>query len=374
VINGRIRKNFADRAAAEIFCNQKNAEELSIEISHELKLTQTRLSAAEVAAAEAWVTRANGRWPLDRILEAGFSALEKARSGNPLAPFVADWLAIVQKEVDGRWFAQLRYVNTSFLEAHPALTVAEFDRVLIRKYLDSLPVSSQTKRNQRNAIHRFGSWLQERLNLTSNPAADIRIGRTVAEKQGKKFPRVFTPGQAEAWMRATETPACRRLKGWSALCTFGGVRPNSEALELTWSEINFAKREINLMGTKRGARPRVLKMNPTLFAWLKSAQADGEKVPGHYSRGLFRDAIAAANDWLAQHHPEEPAIIWEADIQRHTYASHRAGAGVQVQDLAEEMGTSPKTYYSHYKNPRTAAQVKAFWAILPSALATSKSE
>jgi integrase len=176
---------------------------------------------------------------------------------------------------------------------------------------------------------------------------------------------VFTAAQAEAWMRACCSPEYRRLKGWAILCLFCGLRPSSEAINLTWDEIDLESGEISVMGTKRGAKPRHVKLTKTALAWLKFAKEDGEATPGFFNKYQRRMAVVKANEWLAEHHLKEKPLVWDEDIQRHTYASYRSSDGVPLYALADEMGTSTRTIYAHYRNPRPAAEVKAFWAIRP---------
>jgi hypothetical protein len=94
-------------------------------------------------------------------------------------------------------------------------------------------------------------------------------------------------------------------------------------------------------------------LQPAAVAWLRIAKADAMPQPGFYLIKLRRRVVELANEWLREQHPEEPPIVWVQDILRHSYASYRDGAGVNINDLAREMGNSPRTIYAHYLNPRT---------------------
>jgi integrase len=370
---GRTRKNFGDRASADAFCNAKNAEALQAMATAPRHLVQTRLGEADVHAAEVGVDRIAGRWPLGRVIDAGIAALEAAKTAEPVGALVEDWLVVVEGEVSQRWYSDLRDRVRRFAADHPKLTTTGWDRAVTRAWLDALktvdgqPMSKTSKANMRNAVHRFAAWLVERGKLDGNPAAGIRItGRTSGAKiADRPLPAVFTPRQAEALLWACQTGACRRLLGWMATCLFTGMRPDSEAPRATWDEVDLGAAEWNVMGRKRGARPRIIPLQPTAVAWLRVVKADKMEKPALYSRRAKVRAIELANEWLREHHPNEPAIAWDEDITRHTYASHRAPM-VSVADLAEEMGTSPKAIYGFYRNPRRAAAVAAFWALRPS--------
>jgi integrase len=236
--------------------------------------------------------------------------------------------------------------------------VADLDRSVVRTYLDGLSVGQQTKANARNALHRFGAWLVERGHLAANPVSDIRIGR---KQRADELPRVFSPAQAEAWLRACEAPKSRGILGWAVLCTLCGLRPANEAPRLTWAEINLDAATLNACGTKRGQKPRVMQLQPAAVAWLRCVARDNAGTPGYFSRRMFRRAVDAANAAL----PARERIEWQEDIQRHTFASYRLAQGADVVTVAAEMGNSPRVIYAHYKHPRPAADAERFWALKP---------
>lgn len=368
----RIRRNFAQRANAEAFCNGKNAEALKAQAEGPLiRLVQTRLDDREIAAAESGIERANGRWPLSVIIMSGISTLE-VRDNAPkpqlIAELFTEWLLVVEPEVGGRWFDDIKSRGQAFINIHPELSTATFDRILFRTYLDRRNIEPQTKANIRNVVHRFGAWLVERGHLKENPGAGIWISRKGGKKNPdgtRALPAVFTPLQAKSWLLAVETAECRRLKGWAVLCLLCGLRPENEAPRLLWPEINLKAGTLRVLGTKRGQKPRLIKLQPTALEWLRSAKRDDEATPGFYARHLRLRAVEIANAWLAKHYTSEAPIVWEGDIQRHSYASYRSGQGLDVQSLAGEMGNSPDVIYSFYRNPRTPAEVKEFWAIRP---------
>lgn len=361
----RLRKNFSNFAEAEAFCNEKNQQACAQGPASAARVTRTRLSDADIAAAEAVMDKAQGRWTLAQMLDAGIKSLENAPKSEKLSKLVAEWHVVVKREVGARWYKQIKNVTEAFVRDRPEVTTATFNRTVVREWLDASKQTAQTMRNKRNVLHRFGGWLVQKNHYEFNPVSGIFIGRSKEEKSGRALPSVFTPRQAEAWMRACSSPECRRLKGWATLCLFAGLRPNSEAIRLTWSEINMKTGEVAVMGTKRGAKPRMFVMQPAALTWLKEVKEDQEATPGFYMRHLHRRAVHLANLWLAEKWPEEKPIAWDEDIQRHTYASYRSSGGIAVDKLAGEMGTSTRTIYAHYRHPRSKAEVKAFWGIRP---------
>lgn len=353
----RIRKNFSERAAAEDFAQAHNAAALSV-VGPAIQAVQTRLTAAEVVAAEEGVSRAAGRWPLSAVVRAGISALEAAETApaRKLAVAFEDWLGLVEVEVGPRWLGDLRAKGRAFVAAHPEATVADFTRPAVREYLDGLGLSQQTKANTRNALHRFASWLVERGELPANPVAGIRIAR---KQDNDTLPAVMSANQAEAWLRACERDGV--ILGWAVLCTFCGLRPNSEAPRLTWAEIDLAAKTLHAMGTKRGQKPRVMPLQPAAVAWLRAVQKPNPPTPGYFSRRHFRSALDDANANL----PAADRIEWVEDIQRHTFASMRLAVTPDVLQVAAEMGNSPRVIYAHYRHPRARAEADRFWSLRP---------
>jgi integrase len=359
----RIRKNFAERAEADAFCNAKNAEANE---AAPLAMVQTRATQTDVVALEAALERIRGRWPLRQVVDAGLASLEAQAPAHLVGPLATEWLELIKDEVSPRWYSDLKHRVTTFAGDHPTLSTDRWDRAVTRAWLDGLGLAQQSKANMRNAVHRFGGWLVERGYLKENPASEIRIARrqSGAQLADRPLPSIFTPVQCEALLRACELGTCRRLLGWVAACLFTGLRPDSEAPRAEWAEINFETGEWSVMGRKRGAKPRVIMLQPAALAWMRIVKADALEKPAIYSRRAKERAIELANEWLAKRHPAEKPVVWDGDITRHTFASYRSPA-IPVHKLAEEMGNSPAMIYGHYRHPRPAAEAKAFWALRP---------
>ncbi len=363
----RIRKNFAERVLADAFCNDKNVEALrGASAPVQFRVVQTRLEEADVRTAEAALDRIAGRWSLKEVLDRGLATLENDVPSQLVEPLATEWLQLVEHEVSDRWLKDLRHRVEYFLDAHPGLTTDRFNRSVVRKWLDGLPLAQQSKANMRNGLHRFCGWLVERGHLKENPASGIRITRrkSGAQTADRPLPTVFSPAQCEALLKAASLGSNRRVLGWVSTCLFTGMRPESEAPRATWAEINFATSEWSVMGRKRGAKPRVIKLQPAALEWLKVVKADAMEKPALFFRAARRKAVIDANAWLAANRPEEKPIVWDEDITRHTFASYRSPQ-IQVHELAGEMGNSPGTIYAHYRHPKPAADVAAFWALRP---------
>lgn len=364
----RTRENHPDRATADAVCNAKNAEVIRDEGARKVYVVQTHLTEDQVHEAEGVFNRLGNRWKLQEVVDAGVAALDSRPTARLVAPLAEEWLLLIEDEVATRWLADLRKAVRQFVAENPGITTAQWDRALTRKWLDGLALANQTKANLRNRLHRFCVWLIESGHIRENPTAGIRISSRAsgAKQADKALPSILTPRQAQALLHACQLGACRRVLGWASACLFVGLRPESEAPRATWAEVKVETAEWSVMGRKRGAKPRIIPLQPTAIAWLKVVKADAMEQPAVFSRRLKRRAVELANAWLAEHHPKDKAIMWDEDITRHTFASYRS-AQIPVHELAEEMGTSPSMIYSHYRNPRPAAAVAQFWALMPKA-------
>jgi len=361
-LNGRLRKNFLDREDAAEFCNARNAEESK---PMERQRTFTALSETDLRAAEATAAKAAGRWQLSAILDAGFNVLENQIQGEPLAPLAEKWLAMVEGSVSSRWAADLRVSLRMFVRDFPNKTTSDINSAIVRRWLDGLNIQAVTKRNYRGRLHRWGEWLRESGYVKVNPFSDIRIMNTRVRDEHAPPPPIFSPIQAEAYLRGCMTLRCRPILGSTVLGLFGGLRPESEAPHRKWSDFNFDTHEVTVMGRKRGAKLRIFKGHPLLFKWLEVVKSDGAEKPGHYTRKLADAAYEWANGWL-QAKGEKP-IDWSSDVVRHTATSFLA-AKTPITDLARDLGTSVEMIYAHYRHPVDAAYVKAYGELTPQRL------
>lgn len=371
---GRLRKNFKTLGAAEAFRDLKNSEAIRRDIGAEpLRVATTRLSEAELQLVEA--AKARGRWPIAQILDAGELALKRLPTNELVEPLMDAWLEEHEAGLGARWHDTIRKAVRRFQRDTSTLRTQEFTKAFFLKWLASLKkpdgtkVGGQTKANYRNALRRVCSDLHDAGKLADNPCVGLRIPR------GKKrAPVTLSVLQAEALMQAFESDErCRRILGWAVECLFVGLRPENEAQRAEWSEINLRNAEQSVAGYKRGVKPRLAPLLPAAVAWLrvvkKNLEANtpsGEPLPrpGLYHRHLRELAVKLANESLAENHPREPLIVWDEDILRHTYASMRAPL-VAIGDLADDMGNSATTIYSHYRHPKPKREAEKFWAIRP---------
>ncbi len=349
----RVRKNFADSASASAFCNEKNAAAALAASQVVQRAVVTSLSPADLAAAEAAAAR--GPWQLLTIIEAGVATL-RARTAHA-DERVADLLPLFLADVHAgdRWLADLENRIGAMLRRSPGITLGELTPAVAREWLAQSGASVQTRRNNRSALSRFGSWLVDTGRMQTNPCAGVRIPR--ASTHAAPPPRVLQAEQARTLLATCAAPEYRHALGHIVLTLLCGLRP-SEAERLTWGEIALKRAEIAVLGRKRGSKSRVVPLQPAAVAWIKLLDRDAP--PGR----LFRKTL--------RHVWREAQLTHSPDICRHTYATMRAAAGVPVAQLAAEMGNSERVIHAHYRAALSPTQAKAFWAIKPKGVAPQK--
>jgi integrase len=217
----------------------------------------------------------------------------------------------------------------------------------VEEWLDSHPEWGQhTRKDYLKYIRAMFSYGVKQGLLTSNPAAKIEhfeIHETP--------PVIFSPEEAEAWMRAGETtdPA---LVQFMAICLFGGLRcaDDSEACRIAPDDIREGV--LRVQGKKtRAANRRLVSINPTLAAWLS-------RYPGDFNPTNLRkrlDTVYAASGLQK----------WAQSITRHTYVSYSVPVH-GAERTAQEAGHSVSVLRRRYLELVTRAEAERFWAILPS--------
>jgi len=219
------------------------------------------------------------------------------------------------------------------------------------------PLSLQTKKNHRLALHSFFEWCKSEGTVGANPVAD-----SAKLKVGKRNPGILKANEVGIFLAAIVSHAPAIVPFW-AVRIFAGIR-ESEAVRMDWTMIDLAKNKINLptTATKTGT-PRVVEIQPALAAFLApQAKKAGPLAP--QTEMARRYALAQAKPAM----PEgfAPPSNWA----RHTFATMHLhefnDAGKTSMQLGH--GESPTMLHAHYASFATDAEAAAFWAIRPETL------
>lgn len=203
----------------------------------------------------------------------------------------------------------------------------------------------------RNLRSMFSFAVKNRI-VAKNPAEDIEAPVTP-----DAAPIILEPHECERLMRTAEAEA-PGLVHFLALCLFGGLRPEAEALKVHKDSIR--ENHIEVFGKRVRARNRrLVTLNPTLRAWLDAFPIPDSPLVNHIRR---MRALRAASVVGALGPCRE--IRWHQDILRHSFVSYHCKIHGEAA-TAGEAGHSEAILFKHYKELVTRADAERFWSILP---------
>ena len=343
----RIRQNFASRPLAEQFLLEKN---ISVANSS-IRMVATRLSDAELADAEA-----------------ALAGLKLRAPGTTLVGIVQGYSAKARAQRQATWDDAVRDFHAAFSSSHAVASTKGYISTLKRfgnftgmRRPDEIGVAdaegfawighpkSRTVRFRLAVLSSFFAWATKNGLSGENPVSEYPDAKDLGT------PAILWPSAALALMRDVESnsPA---LMPYYALALFGGVRPAGEIGKLAaepnggWEHVDFAAGVIRIEPRiSKVGRLRTIPLGTTLRAWLKACEGKPILPSGwEYARRALTVAHGVPYDGL-----------------RHSFISYRAEQAGSIGRAAMEAGNSESICLKHYLNRVSAADAKAFWAILP---------
>lgn len=288
------------------------------------------------------------------------------------------------RQVAGNTIATFACACRSFVGPRQSREVGTITREEIRGWIFGHGWEPKTQRGYLGAIvELFNYAVRDAQCLAKSPLAKVDGKLPIKlPKLTKKEPAIFTIEQLERLFATACTklelgvdphdgarrpmPIYRRLLGFLALATFGGIRP-FELVRLETSALDLASSLVPLDAkvTKTNDR-RVVEMSPNCVAWLARWRAE---FP-HYTRvappswdRLMKGLRAAAK-----------LRPWPHDVLRHCFASYFHATHGDKARLQNQMGHSESedTLDKHYRavrlpdgRPVTKAEAAKFWKIAP---------
>lgn len=162
---------------------------------------------------------------------------------------------------------------------------------------------------------------------------------------------IFTPDE----MRKLFAMAREEMIPYLAIAAFAGLRA-AEVQRLDWSEVNLAKRFIEVKAAKaKTASRRLAPIPDNLAAWLAPyAKTFGRVTEFERSdKQLFHELAPKAG------------IPWKHNGLRHSFISYRVAALKDVAAVALEAGNSPQMIFKHYRALVTEEQAGEWFGIRP---------
>ncbi len=167
-----------------------------------------------------------------------------------------------------------------------------------------------------------------------------------------KPPTVLSVAQVEILL--AKCPA--NCKAWLVLALFAGVRPDGELMAVKWEDVNLATASVKINFPKVRKHRRIVPLESRAVALLRDCEPkEGNLSPSHSTLRRFKRGVCA----------ELGFETWPQDVLRHTAASFLMALHKDVGRVATMLGNSPDILLSHYHEPVSAADAKAFWAVSP---------
>jgi len=363
----RIRENYSDEAAAR--CRQAELEaEYLARTAEPSTLRSTRLSETQTRIAETVfpmldkdddLLTAVNFWREHRHQHV---AVESPRIDDAIDQYIT-WLetAPLRDATKRHWKTRMKVFKNSISNHR----VAEITPEVLENYLAQRNTSPGGKDTDRRAISRFFSWCIERPRrwAISNPASVVKID------QGEKAPpAILTPDDCKNLFCSAEQHKGGLLVPYVAVCLIAGLRPE-EAKRLTWQGVNLQDKEIRLESNQTKTKtPRVVKIHPTLAAWLKAYKGK-PFFPVNWRKEF--DAVKEAAGFTGRVDPEakeeQPGKPFPHDVMRHTAISHFFRNCGSYGLTAEQFGNSEAIIKKHYQGRVSSADTAKFYNIKPKA-------
>lgn len=292
---------------------------------------------------------------------------------------VGEHLRIVRQRRRPATYADRRRNLAPLVADHGRKLAATFSPATAEDWIFAANTDSM-RAARRRAAHAVFEFAMRRGYIDRNPVATVER----VEPAPRDEVCILTAADAAELMSRAEKHA-PALVPYLAIGLFGGLRPMNELRGVVWErDIDLAGGNITVRrASSKTNRARLVPISPNLRAWLETVPPSRRKGGIYYSRRLL--------DWIAgkeprqdrriaepgkikrkakadgkKTRPEFEPIAWGQDILRHTRTSYRLAQTQNAPMVAEEGGHTLAIMRQHYVN-RTirAAEVKAFWNILP---------
>lgn len=167
---------------------------------------------------------------------------------------------------------------------------------------------------------------------------------------------IYRPGE----LLAVLAKAQGRTRTAMAIAAFGGLRI-TEVFRLEWSDVNLERGHIVVQaGKAKTASRRIVPILPALNAWLKLVPADerrGFVTPQYANLENISRVFSGAFDGTG--------VEFKQNGFRHSFASYRLATVKSADQVALEMGNSPRKLFTNYRELVTEEDAAKWFAVLP---------
>lgn len=245
-----------------------------------------------------------------------------------------------------------------------SVTVAD-----IETWLGGLKVGGRSRNNYRNAIVTLFNFAKRQGYLPRDRAVEPEL--VDRAKPAPSEIGIYQP--EELWRILAGMP--EHLLPSVAVQAFGGVR-TAEVFKLDWSEVDLVEGHLTITAAKaKTASRRIVPILPALAAWLKPFADRKGRVAGKFAhptswnRAVAREisAINKAEETHAMKNGTKPppTLHRVPNGLRHSFASYRLAAVKSADQVALEMGNSPRKLIEHYRKLVTEEEATNWFSVMP---------
>jgi integrase len=357
----RIRKQFKSHEEA---LGEKNRLEVMAANAGEVTARVTRLSAAQLAEAEAAFVMLGGQ-SLQLAVQWFRDTYRPPTAAKALDEAGRDFLRDRAQHVRPVVLRNYRHTITALTAAFAGRSVHEISTSDIQGFLTRRAIGKKRFNNLRGDLHAFFAYCKvlPRTWVRENPVTPIpsfKLARGIPEiLTAAKVAEIMTFVESFAGGPRVEAPA-GFLAPYFSLCLFAGLRPSvgngeiakiAEAPDLA-KTINLGLGVIRLSPEQSKVKSvRAVRIQPNLAAWLKRYPVDRFPIVPANARRLI-DGI-------------RKRFGIGHDVMRHTFISMHVAKFKSLGQAALEAGNSEAMIRRHYLDLVTDAEAEAFWSILP---------
>lgn len=224
----------------------------------------------------------------------------------------------------------------------------------ISAWLKSIKATGRNFNNYRNAVCTLFSFAREGGYLPRQEKTEAELlGRS---KEAVTEIGIYTPKEIEAIL----TAAPSGLKPAIAIGAFAGLRM-MEIFRLEWSQVHAAKGHIEVLAKNaKTAQRRLVPIPSNLAAWLALREPqEGRVAPNYQNLSNLSRAVSQACG--------AGGVGMVVNGLRHSYASYRLAVVKSADQVALEMGNSPRKLFANYREIVTEDDAQDWFDVAPGA-------
>ena len=222
----------------------------------------------------------------------------------------------------------------------------------IEAWLGSIKATGRTRNNYRATLCTLFSFARSRGHLPRTERTEAELTMKASDRDGEIG--IYTPKELAVMLTGIEA----RFLPLVALGGLAGLR-TAEIHRLEWKDIDIHGGHIVVGNQKaKTGHRRMVPILPALRAWLEPlANGTGPVVPQYSGDApllrAFRQALEPLNIKLVH------------NGLRHSFASYRLANVQSADQVALEMGNSPRKLFQNYRGLVTKVQAERWFAVMP---------